>query len=58
MELIATHLDGLAAEEAPRDAAVNIRHVIVQPGVAYTNIDSLLVSWFTNAIKIMTFYMV
>jgi hypothetical protein len=58
MELIATHLDGLAAGEAPRDMAVDIRHVIVQPGVANTNIDSLLVSWFTNAIKIMTFYMV
>jgi 3-keto steroid reductase len=58
IDLIATHLDSIAIEEAPRLAGVEVRHAIVHPGIAGTNIGSALVTWFTDAFKILTFYMV
>jgi len=62
MELIAAHLDNFAIKEAPRGEEVKVRHVIVQPGAAHTNImDSLFNNWLVStisALKVATFYMV
>jgi len=56
IDLIATYLDSIAIEESPRGAAVKVRHVVVQPGIAGTNISSALGGWFTEILKILTFY--
>ena len=58
IDLIATLLDCLAVQQGSRDASINIRHVIAQPGIASTNISSELVGWFMEAIKILTLYIV
>jgi len=57
MDLIATHLDAHAVEEVPEGATTKVRHFIVQPGVASTNISSSLVTWFTDPIRVLSFYL-
>lgn len=58
IDIIATNLDRRAIEEIPRGTAVKVRHVVVQPGVAATNISNALVGSVLDLLKLLTFYIV
>lgn len=51
-ELIATHLSRHTASEG------RIRHFVSHPGVVHTNVFSAALTWFTDALKILAFYIV
>lgn len=55
IDLIGTILD---REEAEVEGGLRIRHFIAQPGVCSTSISAALVSWFSNILKVFTFYLV
>jgi NAD(P)-dependent dehydrogenase (short-subunit alcohol dehydrogenase family) len=58
IDIIATNLDRRAIEEIPQGSAVKVRHVVVQPGIAATNISNALTGSILDLIKLLTFYIV
>lgn len=58
IDIISTHLDRRAIEETTQGSAVPVRHVVVQPGVASTNISNALIGSFLDILKVLTFYIV
>lgn len=58
IDLIATNFDRRALEQISGEAAVKVRHVVVQPGIVSTNIDNALTGSFLNFFKLLAFYIV
>ncbi|TFK56202.1 NAD(P)-binding protein [Heliocybe sulcata] len=52
IELLATHLSRQTANDG------KIRHFVGHPGVVHTNVFAAALTWFTDALKIMAFYLV
>jgi 3-keto steroid reductase len=54
IDLIGTHLDRLALSESSPPL---VRHIVVHPGIASTNISQAAIIWILDYVKVLAFYL-